>query len=104
MTECINKSGHPIAFTFSTSQELGGTGCCKKFLIFGSIFIYCAIFPILYFIGPESGLFSKTDISYAAIMYYLVFNTLIIIGICYFVVGCVSYPYSNTFFSSSNMR
>ena len=26
----INKHGNAVEFTFSTSQELGGTGCCKK--------------------------------------------------------------------------
>ena len=26
----VNKTGAPLEFTFSTSQELGGTGCLKK--------------------------------------------------------------------------
>ena len=75
-----------------------------RFLVFGVITVYCAIFPILYFIGPEIGWYSKTEISYAAIMYYLVFNTFLLIGVSYFVVGCVSYPYSNHFFSASHKR
>lgn len=30
LNEAINRFGKPIAFDFSTSQELGGTGCLKK--------------------------------------------------------------------------
>ena len=30
ITSPVNKTGAPLEFTFSTSQELGGTGCCKK--------------------------------------------------------------------------
>jgi hypothetical protein len=30
LTEAINQHGKPIPLTFSSSQELGGTGCCKK--------------------------------------------------------------------------
>ena len=30
LTAAVNRFGKPIAFDFSTSQELGGTGCCKK--------------------------------------------------------------------------
>ena len=70
-----------------------------RFLIVSGILIYCAIFPALYFVGPQLKWFSKTEISYAAIMYYLVFNTLILIGLGYCIVGCVAYPYSNRFFN-----
>ena len=74
-------------------------------LILGAILIYCAIFPVLYFIGPDYiPWLSKTDISYGAIMYYLVFNTLFLIGIGYCVVGCVAYPYSNNYFNKSQKR
>ena len=48
--------------------------------------------------------FSKTEISYAAAMYYLVLNTLALIGVGYCIVGCVTYPYSNTFFNKSHKR
>jgi len=48
--------------------------------------------------------FSKADISYAAIMYYLVFNTLILVGLGYCAVGCVTYPYSNSFFNKTHKR
>ena len=75
-----------------------------RFLIFFGIALYCAIFPALYFIGPELKWFSKTEISYAAIMYYAVFNTLMLVGIGYCIVGCVTYPYSNDFFSNSHKR
>ena len=30
ITSPVNKTGAPLEFTFSTSQELGGTGCFKK--------------------------------------------------------------------------
>ena len=30
LTSPVNKHGQALEFTFSTSQELGGTGCCKK--------------------------------------------------------------------------
>ena len=58
----------------------------------------------MYFLGPEFDWFSRADITYAAIMYYLVFNTLMIIGIGYFIVGCVSYPYSLNYFSKGHFR
>ena len=78
--------------------------CQCRFLIFGGIIIYCCIFPILYFIGPEQNWFSKAEISYAAIMYILVLNTLVLIGIGYCVAGCLTYPYSNIFFNGSHQR
>ena len=66
------------------------------------ILLYCAIFPALYFLGPTYiPWLSKTEISYAAIMYYAVFNTLFLIGIGYCAVGCVAYPYSNSYFNNS---
>lgn len=37
-------------------------------------------------------------------MYYLVINTLVIIGIGYCIVGCVSYPFSSSFFNKSRIR
>ena len=76
----------------------------QRFLIFAGILLYCAIFPTLYFVGPEFKWFSKADISYAAIMYYLVLNTLLLIGVGYCVVGCVTYPYSNGYFSKTHRR
>lgn len=54
--------------------------------------------------GPEYKWFTTAEISYASAMYYLVFNTLFIVGICYCLVGCVTYPYSNKQFSKSHMR
>lgn len=75
-----------------------------RFVIFSGIILYCAIFPALYFIGPEMAWFDKTTISYAAFMYYLVINTLVIIGLGYCITGCVSYPYSNSFFSNAHFR
>ena len=68
------------------------------------ILLYCAIWPALYYVGPEFKWYSKADISYAAIMYYLVFNTLFLIGIGYCIVGSVTYPYSNSGFSNSHRR
>ena len=70
-----------------------------RFLIFSGILIYCAIFPALYFVGPELKWFSKTEISYAAIMYYLVFNTLMLLSIGYCIVEILTYPFSNKIFS-----
>ena len=75
-----------------------------RFVIFSLILLYCAIFPALYFIGPEVKWFTKAEISYAAIMYYLVFNTLFLIGIGYCLVGCVTYPYSNDYFNKNHKR
>ena len=72
-----------------------------RFLIFGGILVYCAIFPALYFAGPELGWWKKTTISYAAIMYYLVFNTVLLISLGYLLVGDISYPYSNSYFNKS---
>ena len=73
-----------------------------RFVIFTTIALYCAIFPALYYLGPEYlSWWDKTDAAYWAIMYYLVFNTLFLIGIGYCVVGCVAYPYSNTYFNES---
>ena len=66
--------------------------------------VYCAIFPALYFIGPEYEWYNKAEISYAAIMYYLVFNTLFLITVGYCLVGCITYPYSNNYFNKSHMR
>ena len=101
----VNKLGKPLEFTFSTSQELGGTTCCKKFVIFSAILAYCAIFPLLYYFGPEYiPWWTRTDISYWAIMYIFVFNTLFLIGIGYCVVGCVAYPYSNSYFNNSQKK
>ena len=74
----------------------------NRFLIFLCIALYCAIFPILYFTGPELKWFSKTEISYAAIMYYLVFNTLMLMSVGYCIVGSVTYPYSTSYFSKSH--
>ena len=37
-------------------------------------------------------------------MYYLLFNTLVLIFIGYCFVGCVTYPYSNSLFNKANMR
>ena len=68
------------------------------------ILIYCAIFPALYIFGPELVGINKTEISYFSIMYYLVFNTLMIIVVGYFIVGCVSYPYSFKYFSKTHFR
>ena len=48
--------------------------------------------------------FDKTEISYAAIMYYLVFNTVLIIGVGYCIVGCFSYPYSFKIFNNSHFQ
>ena len=77
---------------------------CYRFLVVIIILIYCAIFPLLYFFGPDLGWFSKTEISYAAIMYYIVFNTLVLILVGYCIVGTIAYPYSNGFFSTSHKR
>ena len=66
-------------------------------MIFGVILAYCAIFPILYFFGPEIvPWLHKTSLSYLAIMYYLVFNTLALLGIGYCLSGYLTYPYSNS--------
>ena len=75
-----------------------------RFLIFSGILLYCAIWPALYFVGPQFKWYNKADISYAAIMYYLVFNTLFLIGIGYCIVGSVTYPYSNGSFSNNHRR
>ena len=72
-----------------------------RFLIASAILVYCAIFPLLYFVGPDLNLYTKSEITYASIMYIVVFNTLMIIGVGYAVVGCVSYPYSNDFFNKT---
>ena len=48
--------------------------------------------------------FDKTEISYAAIMYYLVFNTVLIIGVGYCIVGCLHYPYSFKIFNNSHFQ
>lgn len=37
-------------------------------------------------------------------MYYLVFNTLMLIGVGYCIVGIVTYPYSNDIFSKNHKR
>lgn len=37
-------------------------------------------------------------------MYIFVFNTLFLIGIGYCVVGCVAYPYSNSYFNNSQKK
>jgi len=76
----------------------------NRFVIFGLIAIYCAVFPVLYYVGPELKWFTTAEITYAAAMYYLVFNTLFVIGICYCLVGCVAYPYSTKLFSKNHMR
>ena len=68
------------------------------------ILAYCAIFPLLYYFGPDLGWFTKTEITYAAIMYYIVFNTLVLLIIGYCIVGTVAYPYSNCFFNTSHAR
>ena len=72
-------------------------------MIISAILVYCAIFPVFYFyLSPDYFTWlNKTDLSYAAIMYYLVFNTIFLIGIGYCVVGCVAYPYSNAYFNKS---
>jgi hypothetical protein len=75
-----------------------------RFLIFASILAYCAIFPALYYVGPQMDWFEKGTISYAAIMYYLVFNTLMLIGLGYCIVGYVTYPYSNSYFNKNHKR
>lgn len=66
--------------------------------------LYCAIFPALYFIGPEFKWFDRTAITYSALMYILVLNTLMLIGIGYCLTGCISYPYSNKYFRDSHFR
>jgi len=48
--------------------------------------------------------FSTADISYAAIMYYLVFNTLVIVAVGYCGVSSASYPYSCSFFVKAHKR
>ena len=68
------------------------------------ILLYCAIFPLLYFVGPELNLFTKAEITYASFMYILVFNTAMIIGVGYMIVGCVAYPYSNGFFNKTHFQ
>ena len=73
-------------------------------MIFTGILLYCAIWPALYFVGPSYHWFTKAEITYGAIMYYLVFNTLFLIGIGYCLVGCVTYPFSNNYFSKSHKR
>ena len=75
-----------------------------RFFIFLVIVLYCSIFPVLYFVGPELKWFNKTEISYAAIMYYLVFNTLLLMLAGYCIVGSVAYPYSNAYFSKDHKR
>lgn len=76
----------------------------NRFLIVSIILIYCAIFPILYFVGPQLKWFKKAQISYAAVMYYLVLNTFFLIVVGYCLVGCVAYPYSSRQFSKNHMR
>ena len=76
----------------------------SRFLIASAILAYCAIFPLLYFVGPDLNLYTKSEITYSSIMYIVVFNTLMIIGVGYAVVGCVSYPYSNDFFNKTHFR
>ena len=93
-----------MVFNFSCSQEIGGTGCGKKFLIFAGLIMYCSIFPLLYIFGPEEGWFTKTEISYGVVSYYFVVNTLFWIGLGYFIVGCITYPYSNSLFNNSHKR
>ena len=85
-------------------MELGATSCTKKIIVLSVILLYCCIFPALYFIGPSLSWFTKGDISYAAIMYYLVFNTLLLIGLGYCIVGRVSYPYSASIFRNDHKR
>lgn len=75
-----------------------------RFVIVSGILLYCAIFPVLYFVGPELEWFDTTEISYAAIMYYLVFNTLCIIGVGYCLVGCIAYPYSSSYCIKGHFR
>ena len=73
-------------------------------MVFTVVVLYCAIFPALYFVGPELSWFTKGEISYAAVMYYVVFNTLLIVGLGYCIVGCVAYPFSASFFRNSHKR
>ena len=97
----VAKSKSICAFFFLISFSFS-----FRFLIISAILAYCAIFPIIYFfIGPDYITWlSKTDLSYGAIMYYLVFNTIVLIGFGYCVVGCVAYPYSSNYFNKSQKR
>ena len=85
----------PYPFKFSTSQELGGTGCCCKLFTIIAILLYSSIFPIIYFYGYEVVDIPQDDSYYTLYMYLLLFNGLILFIGGYALVGCIAYPYSN---------
>lgn len=73
-----------------------------RFLFGVAMLVYCAIFPLLYYFGPKySSWFDETDLTYSSIMYYLVFNTVCLVGFGYCAVGSIAYPYSNSYFNKS---
>ena len=85
----------PYPFKFSTSQALGGTGCCCKFWMVVAILVYSTIFPLAYFYGPEITDISEDETYYSLYTYLLLFNFLVLFIGGYALVGCIAYPYSN---------
>lgn len=85
----------PYPFKFSTSQELGGRGCCFKVWVVFAILVYSAIFPIAYFYADDLLQIPTKDLIYSTYMYLLLFNGLVLFIGGYTLVGCIAYPYSN---------
>ena len=93
--ETLKSAPRPYPFKFSTSQELGGSGCCFKLGIVLFVIIYSAIFPLAYFYHSYINM-SQDQLIYATYLYVLLFNGLILFIGGYALVGCIAYPYSNS--------
>ena len=90
-----NNLERPFPFQFSTTQELGGSGCCTTIWVLLAILIYSSFFPVMYFYGDEVMGVPAKDTLYSTYMYILLINGLAIFIGGYTIVGCIAYPYSN---------
>ena len=93
--ETLKNPTRPYLFKFSTSQELGGTGCCFKTWIILLLLVVSALFPLAYFYHSYIEI-PQDQLIYATYLYVLLFNGIILFVGGYALVGCIAYPYSNS--------
>ena len=93
----------PYPFKFSTSQELGGTGCCFKLWLVIFILLYASLFPLAYLYSEYIDV-DQNDVLYSTYLYVLLFNGLVLGIGGYSIVGCVAYPYSKQFLQADLKR